>query len=74
MRNSKLRGLQMLYFGNVYKFCSRLIFPAENSLAFFFGAAGGAFPKSRLLAAWYIIEDAQLKLHFPHVSPTEKKT
>lgn len=65
MRNSKLRGLQMLYFGNVYKFCSRLIFPAENSLAFFFGAAGGAFPKSRLLAAWYIIEDAQLKLHFP---------
>ena len=41
----------MLYFGNVYKFCSRLIFPAENSLAFFFGAAGGISQKQIALVA-----------------------
>ena len=62
----------MLYFGNVYKFCSRLIFPAENSLAFFFGAAGGAFPKSRLLAAWYIYRRRTTQTPFSAVLPTEK--
>ena|GEM_PF-3879624 len=61
----------MLYFGNVYKFCSRLIFPAENSLAFFFGAAGGISQKQIACRVVYN-RRRTTQTPFSAVLPTEK--